>query len=374
VIVRFPTVARLLALAAALLASALLAGAAPGAKGFRFREIASGLTNAVYVTSAPGDASTLYVVEQQGEVVTVQGGRQTGVFLDIRDRVGFEGERGLLGLAFHPGFEQNGLVYVDYTGLDGTIHVVELHAAAGVADPSSARELLAVEHPWPNHNGGNLQFDRRGYLWVGIGDGGTDPDAGPVSLGDPNDNAQNPASRLGKLLRIDPTAAGATWQTVAMGLRNPWRFSFDRKTGDLWIGDVGAATYEEVDFRPAKVAARLADFGWSRFEGLYLYNRKIALPKGVPLVRPLLEYGHTDGVSCSIIGGYVYRGSLVPAARGLYFFGDYCSGRIYTLRRVKKQLQETRSTYRFPLLSSFGEDAKGELYAVTTDGHLYQLR
>lgn len=361
-------------LAAALLASALLAASAPGAREPGFRRIASGLTNAVYVTSAPGDTSTLYVVEQQGEVVTVRGGRETGVFLDLRDRVRFEGERGLLGLAFHPRFAQNGLLYVDYTGSDGTIHVVELHAAGGVADPASARELLAVEHLWPNHNGGQLQFDRQGYLWVGIGDGGTDPAAGPVSLGDPHDNAQSPASRLGKLLRIDPNRPGASWQTVAMGLRNPWRFSFDRRTGDLWIGDVGAATYEEVDFRPARLAARLADFGWSRFEGKLLYNGRVALPRGAPVVGPLWEYQHDDGVSCAIVGGYVYRGSLVPALRGSYLYGDYCSGRIYTLRRVRGRLQETRSIYRFPLLASFGQDGNGELYAVTTDGDLWQLR
>jgi len=367
-------VARCVALSVVALALTIPSGAARGAKGFGFRLIGSGLTNAVYVTSPPRDASTLYVVEQQGLIVEVRGGRDVGTFLDIRDRVDFDGERGLLSMAFSPRYATNGLVYVDYTGADGVIHVVEMRVANGVGDPSTSRELLTVAHPWPNHNGGQLQFDRAGFLWVGLGDGGTDPSAGPVSLGDPHDNAQNPSSRLGKLLRLDPSQPGATWQTVAMGLRNPWRFSFDRKTGDLWIGDVGAATYEEVDFRPAAQAAHLADFGWSRFEGTLVYNRKVALPRGRPVVRPLWEYSHDDNVSCAIVGGYVYRGSLAPAARGRYVFGDYCSGRIYTLRRVHGRVVVTRSTARYPSLTSFGEDANGELYAVTSTGDLYQLR
>jgi glucose/arabinose dehydrogenase len=367
-------VSRLAALAAASASLTLLAGAASGARGFSFVQIASGLTNAVYVTTAPNDPATLYVVEQDGAIVTVRDGHVTGTFLDIRNRVDFDGERGLLSLAFHPAFAQNGLFYVDYTDRAGDIHVVEYTAANGVAVTSSARDLLDVQHPWPNHNGGQLQFDRTGHLWVGIGDGGTDPSGGGTSLGDPNDNAQNPASRLGKLLRIDPTAPGATWRTAAIGLRNPWRFSFDRKTGDLWIGDVGAALYEEIDFRPAAKAAVTANFGWSRFEGSNSYNPKISLVRGVPLVRPVFTYAHASGKQCAVVGGYVYRGAAVPAARGRYFFGDYCSGDIWTLTLKKGKAVVARRPDLLGQLASFGEGADGSLYAVTTLGDLYQLQ
>jgi glucose/arabinose dehydrogenase len=324
------------------------------------------------VTSTPGDASTLYVVEQQGLVEKLRGGEPAGVFLDIRDRVDFDSERGLLSLAFSPGYASNGLFYVDYTSADGLIHVIEMRAVDGVGDPSTARELLAAQHPWPNHNGGQLQFDRTGHLWVGLGDGGTDPSAGGVSPGDPMNHAQNLSSPLGKLLRIDPSRPDAAWQTVAMGLRNPWRFSFDRATGDLWIADVGAASEEEVDFRPAAKAARPADFGWSRFEGRLLYKPKLRLPR--PAVPPVYTYRHTDAGECAIVGGYVYRGTAVPAARGRYFFGDYCTGRISTLTLVKGAARVTKLGDRLPALSSFGEDANGELYAVTTVGDLYELR
>ena len=365
------------AFVAVLVSCALLAGAAPGAgsAGYGFQLVAHGLTNATYVTSAPDDASTLYVVEQQGVIEEVRNEQPAGVFLDLRSRVDFDGERGLLSLAFSPGYAANGLVYVDYTSADGTIHVVELKVAAGVADPSTLRELLAVPHPWTNHNGGQLQFDRSGRLWVSTGDGGTDPNGGGTSLGDPMNHAQNPSSRLGKLLRTDPATPGAPWQVVGIGLRNAWRFSFDRRTGDLWSGDVGAATEEEVDFRPAAKAAQRANFGWSRFEGGLLYNGKVKLRKGVPVVSPLWTYEHTPtNAACAIVGGYVYRGASVPAAQGRYFFGDYCNGRIWTLRRVNGKPQVTTLPDRLPELSSFGEDADGELYAVTTTGDLYALR
>ncbi len=246
---------RVAALAAVSAALTLLAGAASGAPRFGFVQIASGLSDAVYVTSAPDDPATLYVVEQSGVVETVRDGYIVSTFLDIRPRVTFDGERGLLSIAFHPSYARNHLFYVDYTDAAGDIHVVEYSAANGVATLSSARELLDVVHPWPNHNGGQLQFDRAGRLWFGIGDGGTDPTAQGASLGDPENHAQDPTSRLGKLLRIDPTAPSAVWKTAGLGLRNPWRFSFDRRTGDLWIGDVGAATEGTAQSRTSPATA-----------------------------------------------------------------------------------------------------------------------
>ena len=365
---------RLAALLAAPVVATLLAGAAPGAHAYSFAQIASGLTGAVDVTSAPGDATTLYVVEQGGVIEIVRDGSVVGPFLDLRDRVGVGDERGLLSVAFQPAYAQNHLFYVDYTDGSGVIHVVEYRSADGVGVPASARELLAIAHPWPNHNGGQLQFDRAGYLWVGTGDGGTDPAVAGASLGDPANHAQDPSSQLGKLLRIDPTRPGAVWQTVAVGLRNPWRFSFDRRTGDLWIGDVGAANYEEIDVRPAAQVTRLVDFGWSRLEGRSSYNPKIHLLAGAQVVAPVWVYSHAGGVACAVVGGYVYRGASVPAARGRYFFGDYCSGVIWTLQRTKGRAVVTRLLMHLPALAAFGEDGNGELYAVTTVGDLYALR
>jgi glucose/arabinose dehydrogenase len=354
---------------------AAASGSADTAAAPTFRPLAGGFVDPTYVTSAPGDPSTLYVVEQAGRIVIVQNGRIAGTFLDIRDRVRSGDELGLLSMAFHPRYAQNHLFYVDYTDLSGDTRVVEFHAASGVADPSSARQLLFVDQPYPNHKGGQLQFDRSGLLYVGMGDGGTNPAAGDTSLGDPENRAQNLGSALGKLLRIDPLRQGAKWQVVGMGLRNPWRFSFDRKSGDLWIGDVGAATYEELDRRPKALIGKLANYGWSHYEGRAVYNRRIGLSAG-KLVSPVFVYSHGSGGSCGVIGGYVYRGSRVPAARGRYYFGDLCSGVISSLKLGKRGLPTGGKTFagRVPSLSSFGEDARGELYALSLDGDLYVLR
>ncbi len=364
---------RLFSLATVAVALAVAAPAA--ARAYSFVQIASGLHNPVYVTSAPGDPATLYVVEQPGTIEIVRGGAVTGMFIDLRDRVKFDGELGLLSLAFDPGYAQNHLFYVDYTDQNDDTHVVQFTSANGVGVPSSARELLFVKQPYPNHKGGQLQFDAQGYLYVGLGDGGTDPAGGDISTGDPQNHAQNLGSPLGKLLRIEPGRPGATWQTVGLGLRNPWRFSFDRQTGDLWIGDVGAGRYEEIDFRPKAKIGTLANYGWSRFEGGVLYNPAVALARAGALVTPVWTYSH-NGPVCAVVGGYVYRGSNVPAARGRYFFGDYCAGTIWTFKVGPKG---RASAFPVPLgtvpdLSSFGQDANGELYAVSLDGGLYALR
>jgi glucose/arabinose dehydrogenase len=362
------------------LAFSLGAGAAGGGReaagAYGFRPLASGFTSPVDVTSAPGDASTLYVVEQAGTIQMVRDGKLAGTFLDIRNRVHTDGnELGLLSVVFSPGYAQNHLFYVDYTDLQEDTRVVELSAPNGVADPSSARELLYVDQPYPNHKGGQLLFDSHGLLYVGMGDGGTNPASGDTSTGDPENRAQSSGSLLGQLLRIDPTKPGATWQVVGMGLRNPWRFSFDSKTGDLWIGDVGAAQFEELDFRPKAKIGTLANYGWSRYEGSGVYNPKVAIRNKKQLVSPVVTYRHSDG-SCAVIGGYVYRGASVPAARGRYFYGDLCTGTISSFRVGPKG--PVSAVVRLPgkvaSITSFGEDANGELYAVSSDGFLYALR
>ena len=342
------------------------AGAAGGKRAaYGFTPLVTGLDSPVYVTSAPNDASALYVVEQPGDVKIVKGGKVTGTFLDIRSLVRSGGEQGLLGLAFDPGYARNGLFYVSYTDTNGDSRVVEYKAANGAADPSSARQLLFVHQPYANHNGGDLQFDSRGYLYLGLGDGGSE--------GDPQDRSQNLGTRLGKLLRTDPSRRGSGWQIVAYGLRNPWRFSFDRATGNLWIGDVGQDKWEEIDYRSAARVGMLANYGWSRYEGKSVYDPAKPLTEKGALVRPTIVYSHAQG--CSVVGGYVYRGTEIAAARGRYFYGDYCSGTIWSFRAGSGRLSPPRvESSKIPSLSSFGESADGELYATSLDGTLYALR
>jgi glucose/arabinose dehydrogenase len=332
------------------LAALALAGAAHAAD---FQPVAAGFDNPVYVTSAPNDPATLYVVERAGDIRIVRGGAVTGTLLDIRSSVWSdpEGEGGLLSVAFSPGFAQNHLYYVDYTDLDRNTHVVEYRAG----DPSYSRELLFVPQTYPNHKGGQLQFDAQGRLYVGMGDGGA---AANSPHNDPDDQGQNLASDLGKLLRIDPLRS-TTWQTVAYGLRNPWRFSFDR-SGNLWLGDVGAGSYEEVDFLPRAQLAKLTNFGWSHYEGRIVYNGNYPLRGKGKLVFPVWTYTHDRG-SCAIVGGYVYRGR--------YWFGDLCSGIVWSLESGK-----VRSETKVPSLVSFGEDSAGNLYAVSLLGTVYEYR
>src|SRR6266852_5548851 len=321
------------AAAAAALALVLCVGAGSSRSAtFSFQQVATGFNSPIDVASAPGDPSTVYVVEQQGTIVMVRNAQAAGTFFDIRDRVRSGGEQGLLSVAFHPGYAQNHLFYVDYTDTNGDTRVVEFKSANGVGDASSARQLLFVHQPYANHNGGQLQFDKAGYLYVGMGDGG--------SAGDPGNRAQNLSVRLGKLLRINPMRRGSAWQIVGFGLRNPWRFSFDRKTGNLWIGDVGQSNWEEVDYRNAARVGRLANYGWSRFEGKSTYDSHKPLVRKGDLVSPVLVYSHSDG--CSITGGYVYRGSSIPGAQGRYFYGDYCSGTIWSFQAGNGRLSGAR--------------------------------
>jgi glucose/arabinose dehydrogenase len=332
---------------------------------YSFAPYLSGLDSPVYVTSAPGDPNTLYVVEQPGTIRIVRNGAIAGTFLDIRSLVVSGGEPGLLSMAFSPHYASNHLFYVSYTNVDGNSRVVRYRSAGGVGVPSTARILLRVKQPYSNHNGGLLMFDKRGYLYFGLGDGG----AG----GDPHQNAQNMHTPLGKLLRSRSKSPGTGWRTVGLGLRNPWRFSFDGASDNLWLGDVGQDRYEEIDFRRGARLDKLANYGWSRFEGRSVYDSGHRYAKAGGKVRPVLVYSHDHG--CSVTGGFVYRGKAVRAARGRYFYGDYCAGTVWSFRVGKRgRASAAAVSGHVSSLSSFGVDGNRELYATSLDGTLYRLR
>lgn len=317
----------------------------------------------VQVTAPRNERRRLYVVEQRGTIRVIEKGRvRRGLFLDIRGLVRAGGEQGLLGLAFDPSYGKNRFIYVNYTNRSGDTRVVRYKTRGTRALPKTSRLLLGIDQPYSNHNGGNLAFGPDGYLYVGTGDGG----AG----GDPEDRAQDMGSLLGKMLRLDVRRPGSAPEIVGLGLRNPWRYSFDRRTGDLYIGDVGQNEIEEIDFTPRN-SPGLQNYGWNVYEGTRRYEARPLGPGA--LVPPVYEYAHDVG--CSVTGGYVYRGKARSALRGLYVFGDYCTGRVWSLRVVNgKAVGVRREPFQIPSLTSFGEDAAGELYATSHDGVVYRLR
>jgi glucose/arabinose dehydrogenase len=312
----------------------------------------------VYVTSAPGDARDLFVVEQPGKVIDVRDG-ETSTFLDLSGQVSCCGEQGLLSIAFDPDYQKSGLFYADYTDRAGDTKVVAFVRSGDQA--KRERSVLTVDQPYSNHNGGQLQFGPDGRLYVGLGDGGSE--------NDPDRVGQDPASPLAKILVIDPSQPDAKEQTFASGLRNPWRFSFDRRTGDLWIGDVGQDTYEEVDGVTFQQADG-ANFGWSAFEGNARFNKDQEAPGAI---RPVLTYTHDDG--CSVSGGYVVRDPDLPSLYGRYVYGDFCSGVLHSFTAKPGQpASDDRSLgLQVPSLSSFGEDNAGHIYAASLEGPVYRL-
>jgi glucose/arabinose dehydrogenase len=327
---------------------------------------ARGFDSPVYVTAPSSEPGKLYVVEQPGVIrVLVNGKLRAQPFLDIRSLVKSGGEQGLLSVAFHPRYAHNHRFYVDYTDRKGDTHVVEYRSNGTAALPKTARRLLFVDQPFDNHNGGQLQFGPDGKLYVGMGDGG--------SGGDPGNRAQNLNVRLGKLLRLSVDKRGAPWQVAGYGLRNPWRFSFDRLTHDLYIGDVGQDHWEEVDVRTPRQWRGLNNYGWRVWEGRSRYTASQQVNPHGTLVFPVVVYSHSQG--CSITGGYVYRGRSILSAHGRYFYGDYCSGTIWSLRTAKGKLVGgvRREPFNVSGLSSFGQDAAGELYATSLDGTIYKL-
>jgi glucose/arabinose dehydrogenase len=328
----------------------------------RLVQVAEGLQAPVHVTAPPGAGDVLYVVEQGGLVRVVEAGKiREQPFLDVRARTRAGGEQGLLGLAFAPDYATSRQFVVNYTDRNGDTRVVRYRSDGTKALPGSAKQLLFVKQPYSNHNGGMVAYGRDGLVYVGMGDGG--------SGGDPENRAQSPGSLLGKILRLDPSRPGSKPAIVALGVRNPWRFSFDRRTGDLWVGDVGQGSIEEVD-HVAWPWQGLLNFGWDVYEGRASFESK-ALGPG-RLVKPVAQYSHARG--CSITGGYVYRGTAVPAAAGRYFYGDYCSGTVWSLKLVGGAARQIRAEpFTVANLTSFGEGGTGELYAVSGNGVLYRL-
>jgi glucose/arabinose dehydrogenase len=346
----------------------------------------------VFLTPAGDGSNRLFVALQEGRVVVFPNQREVQsaqVFLDIRDRVDDGGnEEGLLGLAFDPHFSENGFFYVYYTGAGPKRSVISRFAVdpgdPDRADPESERVILEVPQPFGNHNGGHLLFGPDGFLYIGLGDGG--------SGGDPQGNGQNPATLLGSILRIDPASTegnrnyaipadnpflgreGFREEIWAYGFRNPWRFSFHRETahqdtGDLWVGDVGQNSFEEVDrVLPGR------NYGWNLFEGFHCFSGsgRPCEPEG--LEPPVVEYPLSGG-NCAVTGGHVYRGSRVPDLRGAYIYADFCSGRIWGLRHNGQQVTEQALLLDTNLMiPSFAEDQTGELLILSFDGRIHQLR
>lgn len=344
----------------------LACGAGAGgrqAETLRLVKVVGGLSAPVHVDAPRSEPGRLYVVEQAGRIRVVERGRVVRTFLDIRRLVQSGGEQGLLSVAFHPSYAQNHRFYVDYTDTAGDTRVVEYRSNGSTAILSSRRQLLKIDQPYPNHNGGQLEFGPDGLLYIGMGDGG----AG----GDPQNRAQDMGSLLGKLLTLNVATRGELPRIAALGLRNPWRFSFDPANGDLYIGDVGQNAWEEIDYLPRGRLNSLQNYGWSAYEGRARFSSR-ELSRG-ELVMPVHVYGHAGG-HCSVTGGFVYRGAAVAAAKGRYFFGDYCSGFVWSLKVVDGKAQDVRRhAFKVPALSSFGEDARGELYLVSQQGSVYRL-
>ncbi|TMK73140.1 MAG: PQQ-dependent sugar dehydrogenase [Actinobacteria bacterium] len=377
-----------------------------GQGGVRLQKIGD-FDQPVYVTQPPGDHRDLYVVQRTGRIEVVRNGEPVSrPFLDLSNEITSSGsEQGLLSLAFAPDYRKSGLLYVDYTDTAGDTRVVEYRRSSSdplVADPQSAREVLSVDQPYTNHNGGLVVFGpgeaprgRRGgqapdLLYVGLGDGGSE--------GDPQRRGQDLSSLLGKILRIDPRPSGeapggrrggrdpgrpysvpasnpfvgrsgARPEIYSYGLRNPWRFSFDSATGALAIGDVGQDRWEEVDL-VARGKGLGANFGWSAYEGFDRFNDDQQAPNAVP---PVFVYSHDVG--CSITGGYVVRDRTLPSLYGRYLYGDYCGGQLRSFTAVPglRVTDDRGLGLQVPQLSSFGEDGAGHVYATSLQGPVYRL-
>lgn len=344
---------------------------------------ASGLEKPVTITNA-GD-SRLFVVEQSGRIRIVEssGTVKATPFLDISDMVTSGNEQGLLGLAFHPDYGSNGFLYINYTGKDNYTHISRFSVSStdpDIANPISEFPILSFAQPYANHNGGDIKFGPDGYLYIASGDGG--------SSGDPLNNAQDTTKMLGKILRIDvdngnPYAIPETNpfagnkpgldEIWAYGLRNPWRFSFDRTTGDLWIADVGQASYEEINFQPV-LSTGGENYGWKCYEGTHAYDNSMC-NAGQNYSYPVYEYDHNSG-DCSVIGGYVYRGSKYPGMDGYYFFTDYCSDELWSLHNSEGTwIIDYYNQFGGNGFSTFGEDMNGELYvANVSSGNIYAFQ
>jgi glucose/arabinose dehydrogenase len=350
-------------------------------------EIATGTDQPVQITHAGDGSGRLFVVERRGVIRVIESGSsQWTTFLDISDRTGSTAsEQGLLGLAFPPDYSAKGYFYVDYTDSAGDTVVSRFHLSGGgsdTADAASEGSLLRIDQPFANHNGGQLAFGPDGYLYIGLGDGG--------DSGDPDGNGQALDALLGKILRIDveqdpgtavylipsdnpfvgdPDARDEIW---AYGLRNPWRFSFDRLNGDLYIADVGQSRYEEVNFQPAASSGG-ENYGWDIMEGLHCYPASVQNCSQAGLTPPVAEYDHDAG-DCSVTGGFVYRGAGHPGLQGIYLYGDFCTGRLRGLRRDGADWDSELLLDSALRISAFGEGEDGALYVADyATGSLYRI-
>jgi glucose/arabinose dehydrogenase len=341
------------------------------------------------------DPHRLFVVEQEGRIRVIRSGTLLATpFLDIDPLVVCCGERGFLGLAFHPDYEENGLFFVNYTNNAGHTTIARYRVDAGnpdVADPTSAKILLVIGQPFVNHNAGQLAFGPDGYLYLGMGDGG--------GGGDPLETAQDDTNLLGKMLRLDVDVDAPPWYAVppsnphyddgsglleliwAKGFRNPWRYSFDRDNGDLYVADVGQDAIEEIDFQPAASTGG-ENYGWDVFEGTACFEPAPAPFCPVPpsgFRFPVHQYSHPAG--CSVTGGYVYRGCALPSLRGTYFYSDFCTSFVRTFRvtagaagsHANRTSEVESSGVTLDNVTSFGQDARGELYVVDLDGDVLKI-
>ena len=355
----------------------------PQGSGARLQQVVAGLTFPVYLTAPAGDPTRLFIVEKAGSIRIVKNGiLLPAAFLDISPQISNLGEQGLLGLAFDPNYAANGRFFVHYTDLQGNTRVSRFQVSADpdLANAGSEQIILTQTQPYANHNGGQLLFGPDGMLYLGLGDGG--------SAGDPQGRGQDRSDLLGSILRVDVqvgspytvpadnpflSQTGVRPEIWSYGLRNPWRFSFDRGTGDLYIADVGESRFEEVDISPAaEGAGKGLNYGWNLMEGKHCFSTRSCDQTGLTL--PVDEYNHSQG--CSITGGYVYRGSAVPALQGLYFFADFCQGWVRSFRLAggaATELTDWRVLQPGGSITSFGEDAAGELYLMSTNGGVFQV-
>ena len=326
--------------------------------GFDVERIATGLNRPTWVGVAPGDPDALWVLEQPGRVVRLRGGRRQTV-VDLSGNVTTGAEQGLLGLAFHPDFATNRRFYLNWSDENGDTRIAEFRGARQV------RELLFVEQPEPNHNGGHLAFGPDGRLYVGMGDGG--------GAFDPERRAQDPRDRLGKLLST-PVEGEPRWRVELIGLRNPWRFAFDPALGEVWIGDVGQDHVEEIDRVLLEPDEPPKNLGWSAFEGTERVSEGDDSLTDGELVWPVTQYTHADG--CSVTGGYVYQGTRLEKLRGRYLYGDFCSGVLWSLKAAPegRAADVRRERAAVPQLTHIGPDADGEPLFASAAGAIYRAR
>jgi len=336
-----------------------------GAHNFDVERVATGLNRPVWVGAAPGDPDALWVLEQPGRVIRLEDGRRT-TLLDMSEQVLTGAEQGLLGIAFHPDFATTGRLFLHWSDPRGDTRVAEFRARDDhTLEPRPVRQLLMVDQPEENHNGGQLAFGPDDRLYLGLGDGG--------GAFDPRATAQDPENLLGKIIATDVDARTSRWEVVLTGLRNPWRFWFDPALGEIWIGDVGQDEVEEIDRVALELDEPPKNLGWSAFEGTNRIDGH-ELDRGGDLVWPVATYEHRDTGGCSVTGGLVYGGGRLPGMVRRYVYGDYCAGTLWSLRGAPGGRADDvrRERSKVPLVTHIGTDSDGELVFASGAGDVYR--